>query len=327
VKRGLIAWNPAEIPPAVFAHRIDAVRQVMQAQDLPALVVYAELWRSNQARFYANFMPYFNRALLIIPVQESPTLLCGLSPRVYKWIQSVTSIEDIRPGKNFADPLTQLAAERNWKKIGMLDAAQLPWDMYQAIQGMKLDVVDIASTGIFRPATDRTELNMRSKAVAITAGVLAGAMPTAIGALDHHFVGRLEGALRRAGAEDLIIMLSNGEAPPALPSGAVLRDGFSVSVAMEYRGHWIRLSRPQVDGQLYQTIRDDFDSLLADLPQASAAGVLLEDLAGSYPYKTRPGYLPGPGSLFAMHMEYQHKGSRLFYGDTCWINEQGAQIL
>src|SRR5438477_8545867 len=102
------------MPPEVFQNRIDGVRRVLAERNLAALLVYSELWRSNQARFFSNYMPYFNRALLVIPQELAPTLLCGLSPRVYGWIRSVTTIEDVRPAENFAKPLLEMASERNW---------------------------------------------------------------------------------------------------------------------------------------------------------------------------------------------------------------------
>src|SRR5215813_8455238 len=126
VKRGLIAWDKFEIPPEVFERRVARVRHVLAERQLPALIVYSELWRSNQARFFANCMPYFNRALLIIPHDTRPILLCGLSPRVYGWIRSVTTIEDVRPAGNFSRTLSQLATERGWRRIGFLDFEQFP---------------------------------------------------------------------------------------------------------------------------------------------------------------------------------------------------------
>ena len=96
MKRGLITWDKGEVPPEVFEQRIHRVRSVLEQRNLAALLVYSELWRSNQARYFSNYMPYFNRALLVIPKDGPPTLLCGLSPRVYGWIRSVTTIEDVR---------------------------------------------------------------------------------------------------------------------------------------------------------------------------------------------------------------------------------------
>src|SRR5207253_4892935 len=125
--------------------RVDCVRRILADRDLAALVVYSELWRSNQARFFSNYMPYFNRALLIIPRELPPTLLCGLSPRVYGWIRSVTTIEDVRPAGNFAKPLFEIAAERGWSRIGGLDLEQFPYDIHKAIHVGSLDVVSVES--------------------------------------------------------------------------------------------------------------------------------------------------------------------------------------
>src|SRR5262245_64345890 len=156
MKRGLITWDKAEVPPSVFEARVNGARRVLAERELPALVVYSDLWRSNQARFFSNYMPYFNRALLIIPRDLPPTLLCGLSPRVYGWIRSVTTIEDVRPSGNFAKPLFDIAAERQWASIGLLDFEQFPYDLHKALHGGSLGLVNVESAGVFSPADDET---------------------------------------------------------------------------------------------------------------------------------------------------------------------------
>jgi hypothetical protein len=295
MKRGLITWDKSEIPPEVFQRRVERARHVLSERNLDALVVYSELWRSNQARFFSNYMPYFNRALLIIPRQASATLLCGLSPRVYGWIRSVTTIEDVRPAGNFAKPLFEIAAERKWARLGVLDLTQLPFDIHKALRSGSLDLVNVESATVFSPAEDESELSMRKKAAAMAAQILEEEIPNSVGLVDHHFVGRLELRFRRAGAEDLIVLLTNGRTVPAPASGATLEQHFSVSVALEYRGHWVRISRAH------------------DLPNAARATAVLEtreQLDGGYPYQC------GSGRITARHFEYNYDGKRLFYGDT-----------
>lgn len=241
MKRGLITWDKTEIPPAVFEGRVSRVRNILSERGLAALVVYSELWRSNQARYFSNFMPYFNRALLIIPRDVPPTLLCGLSPRVYGWIRSVTTIEDVRPAGNFAKPLFDIAGERSWTQIGALDFPQFPYDIHKALQSGTLGVVNVESDAVFHPESDEIEVVIRKKAEGIVKRVLGEELQGGIGQVDHQVVGRLEKRLRRLGAEDLIILLKNTDAVPAPPHGAVLNPGYSISVAMEYRGHWVRV--------------------------------------------------------------------------------------
>src|SRR5215813_5855194 len=160
------------MPPDVFERRVNRVRSVLADRNLSALLVYSELWRSNQARFFSNYMPYFNRALLVIPRDLAPTLLCGLSPRVYGWIRSVTTIEDVRPAGNFTKPLFEIAGERKWTRAGVLDLEQFPYDIYKALHGGPLGLVNVESAAVFSPAEDENELAMRRKAAALATQIL-----------------------------------------------------------------------------------------------------------------------------------------------------------
>ena len=172
MKRGLITWDRSELSPSVFERRVETVRRVLADRELSALIVYSELWRSNQGRFFSNYMPYFNRALLIIPRDLPPTLLCGLSPRVYGWIRSVTTIEDVRPAGNFAKPLFEIAAERKWTRIGGLDLDQFPYDIHKALQAGPFLLASVESAAVYSPADDDTERAMRRRAVTLGKDVL-----------------------------------------------------------------------------------------------------------------------------------------------------------
>jgi hypothetical protein len=299
----LITWDKTEIPPEAFDRRLAKVRRVLAERRLPALAVYSELWRSNQARFLSNYMPYFNRALLLIPADQPPVLLCGLSPRVYGWIRSVTIIEDVRPAPKFDKALFQLASERNWTKLGVLDFDQFPYDMHQALRSGSLELVDVASDEVYSPQEDDVELAMRLKAREMTTEILEKELPKGVGMIDHHFVGRLERQFRRLGAEDLITLVSNGQTPPAPPTGAPLEENYSVSIAMEYRGHWVRITRPHGTAELLRDCRRALETGTLD-------SLVQENLGGSYPFEC------GAGPLPAHHLELNINGKRLFYGDA-----------
>jgi creatinase/prolidase-like protein len=296
MKRGLISWDKSEIPPAVFEQRVDRVRRVLADRDLSALLVYSELWRSNQARFFSNYMPYFNRALLVIPRDMPATLLCGLSPRVYGWIRSVTTIEDVRSAGNFAKPLFEIAAERKWARIGGLELEQFPYDIYKALHAGPLVLASVESAAVFSPAGDQTEMAMRRKAAALAKQILEEEIPNAIGLTDHQFVGTLERRFRRAGAEDLIVLTTNGHNAPAPPCGVTLEENFSVSIALEYRGHWVRVTLAHGPAQQLRNI--------------TASAATSEQLDGSYPYEI------GSGRIQASCFQYKHNGKRIFFGDT-----------
>src|SRR5215831_1985188 len=185
MKRGLITWDKSEIPPAILEQRIDRVRGVLRERELPAVVVYSDAWRSNHARFLSNFMPYFNRALLVIPRDTPPILLCGLSPRVYGWIRSVTTIQDVRPAGNYAKPLFEIAGERNWTRLGALDLDRFPYDIHQALHGGQVDLVNVESETVFLPAGNETEQAMRRKAAVLAAQILEDEIVKGVGVTDY----------------------------------------------------------------------------------------------------------------------------------------------
>jgi len=316
MKRGLITWDKMEIPPAVFDGRLQRLRSLMAAKSLQAAVVYSELWRSNSARFLSNYMPYFNRAFLIVPADQPVTLLCGLSPRVHGWIRSVTIIEDVRPAGNFAKPLFQLASERGWSRIGIYDYLQLPYDLYQLLQAGPLEIVDINSAELL---SDETEISMRRKAAAMAREILEAELPFGVGRTDYEFVGRLERRYRGAGAEDLIVLLTNGAGVPAPPSGQRLQEQYSASIALEYRGHWVRIARSHGSSFDPEVLRREF--LHLDSPPH------IENLSGSYPYEHITRRELGQGSIFAVHVVRPVGAKQIYLGDTFRFGTSGPEIL
>ncbi len=238
MKRGLITWDKAELPPSVFEARLAKARQALAAQDLPALLVYSDVWRSTEGRHLTNFMPYWNRSLIVIPREQAPVLLCGLSPRVYPWIKSVTVFEEIRPASKLVPTLLQLCAERGWTQLGVLDLPRLPHEIH-----LPLATSNVGLSDVKLDLTDEAEISMHRRAEQMAREILAAELPHGAGLTDYQFSGRLERAFRRAGAEDLVLLFSTGETVPRPARGTMLGDQYSVAVALEYRGHWARVTQ------------------------------------------------------------------------------------
>jgi hypothetical protein len=303
VKRGWISWDQNELPRAAFEARLDTLRRHLRERELPAAVIYSDIWRSNRARHFSNFMPYWNRALLVVPRDAPPILLCGLSPRVYPWIRSVTILDEIRPSPNLARALLDLVGEKSWQRLGVLDLAGLPFDLYQQIRAGVVETVDVA----FAADPDSWALTMYRHAARIARDGLAEEFGQAAGLTDYEFTSRLERKFRLAGAEDLIILVTNGQSVPAPARGQTLGSDFSVAVALEYRGHWVKIAR-SASGS------DPFPSRLH-----------VEMLSGPYPYQAS-GRLETP-AILAIRFESRTKDLRLFHGDTYSSGDQGLTLL
>jgi hypothetical protein len=303
VKRGWITWEETELPRAAFEARLDALRRHLAERHLPAVAIYSDVWRSNQARHFSNFMPYWNRALLVVPRDAPPILLCGLSPRVYPWIRSVTILEEIRPSPNLARQLLDLAGEKGWRRLGVLDLQGLPFDLHQQLRAGAVEVVDCPLPA----GPDSWELSMYRRTAKIARDGLTEELARGVGLTDYEFASRLERKFRRAGAEDLVILVTNGQAAPAPPRGEALGANFSVALAVEYRGHWVKIAR-SASG------RDPFPTRLH-----------VETLSGPYPYEVT-GRLETP-AILAIRFESRTEGLRLFHGDTYWSDDQGLALL
>ena len=318
MKRGLIEWNRAALPESAFESRLARVRDVLTKRGLPALLVYSDVWRSNQGRFLTNFMPYWNRSLILIPVDQAPVLLCGLSPRVYPWIRSVTVFEEVRPANKLIAAVTQLCTEREWTKLGVLDLVQLPGEVHGPLSRTDLALEDVPAHEVI--TADEPELAMRRRAAKLAREVLATEMPTGAGLSDYSFTGHLERALRMAGAEDLVIHVSNGSTAPRPASGVMLNGEYSVSLALEYCGHWVRVTRAHASKDSRTVLRQRFEAALVN-----PSGASVEDLSGSYPFESSAGRSMPPA--FTLQIEAKAGGRRLFYGDTCRTSGKGLELL
>ena len=331
MKRGWIHWDRRELPPAAFEARLGRLRQSLAERDLPAVALYSDIWCSNHARYFVNFMPYWNRSLVVIPREGKPVLLCGLSPRVYPWIRSVTVLEEIRPAGNPARQLLELAAEKQWKRLGLLGRARWPQEIAGPLSAgpgkLQMEWIDVPPVGVYQPGTDEWEIAMRRRAAGMARNILAEEMSHGSEEKDYQFVGRLERAFRRAGAEDVVILLSDGRSVPAPPRGRAFRDGCSVAVAMEYCGHWVRLSRPHTTPPVEESLRNRWEVQLQHVREPAHAACYAETLSGALPYESCDRFDLRPGDLFAFHTEFHAGGQRLFYGDSCRFGETEAEPL
>lgn len=326
MKRGLIAWDRTELPAASFDARLATVKATLTERGLAALVIYTDVWRSNQGRHFSNFMPYWNRALIVLPREGAPVLLCALSPRVYPWIRSVSILDEIRPSNNLTQRLVEMCAEKNWKRIGILDESRLTQDLYLPLQAANIEAVDVPSSTVW-PSLDDWELAMHRRAAQLARKILTEEFSKAEGSRDHELAGRLERRFRRAGAEDLVLLFTRGETVPRPPDGASITEASSVSVAVEYRGHWIKLSRPHPASCIAAPLESLFLNSIHDLGANLNTPVYVETLSGPYPYESCEASDIKPGALFALHMESRSGEHRWFYGDTGWYGRGTAELL
>jgi hypothetical protein len=314
MKRGLISWDKAQLPQTAFDARLGVINQQCEEFNVPAIAAYSDVWRANDVRYISNFMPYWNRALTVVPRGEKPILLCSLSPRVYPWIKSVTIHEVIVASPSLPVQIGKLCGERGWNRLGMLDAAGLPNDLHTQLQAGKVEIVDIPRERV-RPSITDSELSMHREAAKRTREILEQHLTAAVaGQTDHAFVGEIERKLRRAGAEDLVVLVSDGRTAPLSASGKLLNAESSVVIALENNGHWAKVAR-------------NVAGVTSPLPPGPGTVVHLETLSGPYAWEGIESLDQAHGAVVALQVEINRNGRRLYFGDTCVPRPRGLEIL
>jgi hypothetical protein len=139
--------------------------------------------------------------------------------------------------------LLQLCAERGWTKLGVLDLPRLPHEIYAPLKASDVTASGVEAFDVQLELTDDAEIAMHRRAEQMAQEILTAELSKGVGLTDYQFSGLLERAFRRAGAEDLVLLFSTGDSAPRPARGTMLGDKYSVAVALEYRGHWARVTR------------------------------------------------------------------------------------
>ncbi len=312
MKRGLVSWDKVnELPPEEFEARLAAVHTVAREKNVDALVVYSDVWRSNDARYLSNYMPYWNRAFIVVSPNEKPILLCALSPRVYPWIKTVTMHETIIPSPSPPAKLFKLCEERGWKRVGVCDLDGLPADLHGELMAGKIEIVDIPRSDV-RPAPAASEVRMHARAAQMAREVLEHELARRGAQSDHELTGRLERELRRAGAEDVVVLVSDGEGPPIPAEGRAVGPHTSVVVANEYNGHWAKVTR-------------NFAGVTSNLTSPDGATPLREILSGPYSWENIAD--TAANAVISLQQQILANDRQYYYGDTCLQSKEGLRVL
>lgn len=315
MKRGLVSWDKNELPLEEMTARLDAVQALARKHSVDTVVVYSDVWRSNDARYVSNYMPYWNRAFVVVPLEEKPILLCSLSPRVYPWIKTVTVHETIIASPSPPATLFKQCAERGWKRVGVVDLEGLPADLHAELTAGNIEIVDIPR-GELRPAPTDVEVRMHARAAQMAREVLERVLAAGGERTDHELTGQLERDLRHAGAEDVVILVSDGEGPPVPAEGRKVGPHTSVVVAIEYNGHWAKVTR-------------NLAGVTSNLTSPGEATQLREILSGPYSWENEDEATSNAGvpAIVSLQLQIPADGRQFYYGDTCLRNKEGLRVL
>lgn len=249
MRRGLMAWDAAELPREALEARLSRLRARMRDENLDAFVAYTNIARGAAVCWLTGFTPYWNEGLVLVLREGAPIFATALSKRVAEWISSVMPQGEVtttpRPPALVAQKLAQAGAVR----VGVLELDGFPAGHAQTFlkdaPGVRLLDASAAYESA-RAGADAAERGLMLRADALARASLdavsgeAAVEPLAL-------VAACEQAARLGGAEECFITL----APDLAKQGGFLRadrphafgSAFALRVSVAYKGVWSRCAR------------------------------------------------------------------------------------
>jgi hypothetical protein len=249
MRRGLMAWDPAELPEPALAGRLARLRAAMQREKLDAFLIYTNLVRPSAVNWITGFTPYWSEGALLVLRDGAPVFATALSKRVATWMRTTDPVSEIvnapRPGKLLGE---RIAAAR-CQRVGVLEFDALPSGLHDDLIAAAPTATLIDASATFagvRRTIDDAERNLISRADALAVAAL-GQIHAASAADAGAVAGQVEQHARLAGAEEAYIAvapdLDADRRLLRITKPAALGARFAVRASVAYKGAWVRRTR------------------------------------------------------------------------------------
>jgi len=305
MRRGLMHWDPEELPVAVLEARLVGLRAAMRNTGLDAFILYTNVVRPSAVAHLTGFTPYWSEGLLLVGRTGRLTFATALSNRVADWIRATNPVSDVistpRLGKLLGE---RLANDASIKRVGVLELDAMPSELADDLAADAPNIEWIDGSAAF--ASVRRRIDAAEQHLLAHADALAGA------ALDQcatttdagTFAGMVEQHARLAGAEEIYVALApdlvSDRRLNRVSKPAALADRFAVRASLAYKGCWVRRTRTfapdgaAADADAWFTgvvrgiaagapIASQLAQKIKALPGATLEGWMVERCVGSYP--------------------------------------------
>ena len=308
MRRGLIAWDPRELPSETLRQRVQRLRSGMTGAGCDAVILYTNFIRCAAVSWLTGFTPYWADGILVVGAEGEPFFATSLSKRMGSWIETVMSNASVvtspSPGKIAGNRLAQSGARR----IGILELNDFPVGLHADLAAAMPDAAFVDASDFFaaaRAPADEAELRLLQRAARMA--------ENAFGEIDSPFpvsagdaVAAIEKSARSDGAEEIYIAvaadLDVSRRYLRLCGSSPLGGRFALRASVAYKGSWIRCARTFARDGHDQTIisrAEDWFSGLPGIPAdfhsdtvaravAKLPGATLEDWSVEAPVGTRP---------------------------------------
>jgi Xaa-Pro aminopeptidase len=89
MRRGLMAWNEAEISLAALDARAERLRAAMREDGLDGFLIYTNFPRPSAVAWLTSFTPYWSEAILYVPAAGEIVFATAIKNLGGPWSRSV----------------------------------------------------------------------------------------------------------------------------------------------------------------------------------------------------------------------------------------------
>jgi|SRR5829696_6648405 len=295
MRRGLMGWDPAELPKRMLDGRVARLQAAMKRNNLDSFLLYTNLVRPSAVCWLTGFTPYWIESILLVPAGGAPILATALSKRVSDWIRATSQVHEIINTPKPGVVIGQRLASDGAKRVGVLERDALPAGLYDDVMAAAPDAELIDATALFaaeRRSIDDAERKLIERAYALAMAALDQVDIATVkdaGAL----AGIVERHARLGGAEECFIAIAPYLAADRrlirISKPVPLAERFGVRASIAYKGNWVRRTRTfatddtgrraitRADAWLDEAVR----CFKADKPLGSQIITRLKDLRGA----------------------------------------------
>jgi Xaa-Pro aminopeptidase len=344
MKRGLVVLDPAEIPEQEWRERVTALQRRLAADGIDVGLVYGDVSRSDDIAYLTNLCIYWNEGILAVPADGEPVFLTKLSPRVFPWMRLVSTLTEIRSGRNFGELAAKQFGAGAGGTVALLDGglwpASVAEELRDALAGWEVVEAGALAREPRLVPTDH-ELALLRRGAGLLAATVADASGDGLRASAR--IAAAERGLRGAGFLDVFATATDA------PDGVT-----SLQVTGQYRYLWLHASRLADDGQAAwpAALRQAADAAVAAARAGVSAAQLTEaarpaldalpagattgvrwvhqaDMATGGEYASYPADLPlPPGSAVVITVAAAFRdGRHAAVADTVLVGPDGAERI
>jgi hypothetical protein len=305
VRRGLMKWDPQQLPLDALERRIGRLCAQMANAGLDDFVIYTNNVRPSAVHYLTGFTPYWSEGLLLVPKTGRLVFATALSNRVAEWIRSTNRVSEVistpRPGILVAERLA-----KQTQRVGVLELDDMPLELFDDLTAAAPNIAWLDGSTQFAAA--RNGLDAVERALLLRADALAAAGLDEASVADQADAGALAGSIekhiRLAGAEEVYVALAPDLAGDRrmnrISRSASLADRFAVRASVAYKGSWIRRTRTYLRNQsvagadawfkellggmqVGQSLAEQISTQIAALRGARLESWMAESCTGGYP--------------------------------------------